>query len=388
MQGMEVIPHKEVAYTLPENVDGMGICLKLTGGVGDGIVALGSSAKYLNDTDNDFSPSITLAVFDHHRELMSHFKGVDNVIQSKDLNNPKIRNSFDVIISFDGTFNNSRELLRKDYYTLVSERLGRDVSLASFDFEKETSLNRVVALHPGASNPNRRWNKTKWKELAYELASRDYTVIWLGTSDEYGFTDISNKIYKASDISNRLYYQAVLLSSCTLFVGNDSGFCHIAGILGIPGGVIFGATHPNDVIARYPTLVGIHTFEDYESPTRTLRGDDTKSKVYLDNVTVEQVLKELKLEAHVCTPGKETRPYSRKSDLYICGTIESAELLNLLIESYNLGWVGDAEIDNYFPVLVLKEKRVYVKTAKGEFNVNIIDTDNFLRALRTLINGS
>jgi len=63
--------------------------------------------------------------------------------------------------------------------------------------------------------------------------------------------DSIGSIYDASKTTVR--EMAALIQQCDLFVGPDSGPMHLAGALGVPSVVVFGAIPPQARINHYPT---------------------------------------------------------------------------------------------------------------------------------------
>lgn len=279
-------------YHLKGDLVDQRVCLKCFGGMGDVLMAIGGTAYALSES----GAIVTAAVASHHQDLVTRLVGVFDTVPISRLNTAEGRLQFDRLIDFEGVFANSRQLRAADYYKLVSERAGITVTPGKFERVSRTYTVNVALLHTCASNPNRRWPTDRWTDLAYELAASGYCVRFLGTKDEFGFTDSGAGIFKCSDYGATLHSQITELSVAKLFVGNDSGFAHIAGMLGTPGAVIFSTTHPDDVIAHYPSLRGVHAFDKLGiAPSRTLRGQDDDATKLMNAVTVEDVLAALNL---------------------------------------------------------------------------------------------
>jgi len=301
MQGFEQLDTDKVSEPirhLPDDVTGLKIAIKITGGVGDAVIVIGSVARFLHK----LGACVTAVTVAHQTYLMKSLEGVQDVIPVQRFNNLQVQRSFDVILDFASTFNNRRELKQQEYYSLVSDRLGREVSPGRFTFEKPPQgVLKSVAIHPSASNPNRRWTNDKWEELAYELRDRGLSVSFLGTKDEFGFND--QHISKCSDTTEDLRKQAERLSTCEYFIGCDSGFAHIAGVLQVPGLVLFGNTHPLDVIGSYPYLQGVHAFDRLGiSPSRSLDQHCEKSQKAMTAIVVSDVLKKIPISQVAVKP--------------------------------------------------------------------------------------
>lgn len=297
--------NKEPARVLPDNLHGKHIALRFSAGVGDVVMAVGGTAYLLKDSECQTHAF----VIDRQIDFIRSMVGVHEVNNFQELSKPEIKKGYDCIIEYVSVLNHPRELKDKDYYSLISERVNRKVGPGKFIFDyspRKVNGLKSIFLHAGATNPNRRWADKKWEELAYKLVNRGFRVVWLGSAGDYGFTDVKNgihlsKIQRLSKVSPLLDIQArEMAKSCFYFIGNDSGFCHIAGILNIPGLVLFSVTHPRNVICRYQTLLGIENFEKLGlEPTRSLQVNDPISRKLMDSITVSQVLEKLELDIDI-----------------------------------------------------------------------------------------
>jgi ADP-heptose:LPS heptosyltransferase len=105
-----------------------------------------------------------------------------------------------------------------------------------------------VVLHPGASEPARRWSPEHFAVVADYLARDGYQVVLTGTPDE---TQIAAEVaarmrYSPVNLAGRtgLGAMAALLSRATLVVSNDTGASHLATALRVPSVVVFIASDP------------------------------------------------------------------------------------------------------------------------------------------------
>jgi len=103
------------------------------------------------------------------------------------------------------------------------------------------------------------------------------------------FIPESGKVVPLWQESENLVFQAEKLALGRYFIGVDSSFCHIAGMLGVPGNVLFFNTKASDVIDRYPSLSGIDCFDGKE-PSRSLRPDCKLSNLFKDGLSVQAVV--------------------------------------------------------------------------------------------------
>ncbi len=115
------------------------------------------------------------------------------------------------------------------------------VSLREEDLDEARSLvpetkQPIVALHPGAGDPRRRWPTEHFAVVGKALAAAGAHVTIIGTKGEQKLVDaVVNDIQgNAQDLCAKtsLGGLAGLLSRCCVLVSNDSGPLHLAGAVG------------------------------------------------------------------------------------------------------------------------------------------------------------
>lgn len=358
----------EPLIALPASCQGLKVCLKCVGGIGDTIIACASTALAIARE----ASSVTLAVREGQVEFFKAFRGIDFVIEASKLNRHDVRTQFDVYVDFYGTFANSRQLRNQDYYELVEQRIKREVPLPKLIFEYSPQP-KTVAIHPGASNPNRQWPTDRWEKVADAFISNGWHVYWLGSKDEFGFTNARST--RLADQSNSIRYQAEKLAQCSYFLGNDSGYGHIAGILGVPGLVLFSANYAHNVIKRYSSLKGIDSFDKVQySPNFSLRQDDPVTIAALQAITVEQVLAEVGIEIAAQSSEKQ---YS-KPQITLVGTLP-------YVLAENLGKTYDFKRqDNPQLPYIYWENGLVFKAADREYRLSD-NLQEIINGLRTLL---
>ena len=380
MEGIEVLQEiKEPLRHLPKDYTNLTICLKFVGGVGDAIIGIGSVANQIKNC------IIFASTMPHQKRLIMSMCGVDNWIRPQLIHRPEVRKEFDVLIDLAGALNNSRELLADDYYSLIEKRVGISVRPGCFNFvaaPQKRNNRPIIALHPGASNLNRRWSDSKWQELAYQLVERGFYIFWLGTKDEFGFID--ENIEKLSDTDEDLLWQARQLAICSYFIGTDSGFCHVAGVLSIKGTVLFGNTLPSSVISRYTSLCGVSAYEKLGLiPTRSLK-EDTISKQCMNAIEVEEVLSAIDcstLEKQVM--GRKPQMAKRWKVAVVSNTLFGDDLVEFLNSFCEVTRCSNLPERGFDILIVEDEKGCIVRTTKESVRVNKTNNfENIRRAIR------
>ena len=106
-----------------------------------------------------------------------------------------------------------------------------------------------VVIHPGSGSREKCWPTTRFAEVARRLvaAGRDVRVVLgeveaerMAAAEVEAFADAGAAVERLGDLVG--LFEA--LRDGSLFVGNDSGPTHLAGILGVPTVALFGPTDP------------------------------------------------------------------------------------------------------------------------------------------------
>ncbi|EFC84523.1 glycosyltransferase family 9 protein [Parafrankia sp. EUN1f] len=101
----------------------------------------------------------------------------------------------------------------------------------------------LVALHPGAGDPRRRWPVDRFAAVADELAREGARVLIVGGREDSVLAArlLAHARSQPSDLTGRLSLPGLvgLLSEVDLMIGNDSGPRHLAAAVGTPTVGIF-----------------------------------------------------------------------------------------------------------------------------------------------------
>lgn len=152
----------------------------------------------------------------------------------------------------------SVEELAEDLYVAV----GQDSQEWAEGFYRQNNIRsgeRLIAIHPGASDPSKRWPGHRFSELIDRLAEW-YTarMVLIGTSD---MRDMAGNIAShvrvpVLDLTGQttVGQLAALLRRCDLLVSNDSGPVHLAVGVGAPVVSIFTRHQPGINPQRWQPL--------------------------------------------------------------------------------------------------------------------------------------
>jgi ADP-heptose:LPS heptosyltransferase len=98
---------------------------------------------------------------------------------------------------------------------------------------------RTAVIHPVAATPEKTWPAANFLAVAAHLAQSGLSPVFIGAAGD----DLAAfRAYPA--LQGSLSGLKRLLSSASLFVGNDSGPAHMAAAFGVPSIVVFGPSDP------------------------------------------------------------------------------------------------------------------------------------------------
>ncbi len=117
--------------------------------------------------------------------------------------------------------------------------------------------NAPIAIHPGCSNPSRRWSAPSFAALINRLLSFQQPVLLLaGPLDEKVLQEVRQHLIVPPQpglltmLQNAPLLKATQwIKQCKCYLGNDSGMTHMAALIGVP---TIGLFLPNWVIPMHP----------------------------------------------------------------------------------------------------------------------------------------
>lgn len=134
-------------------------------------------------------------------------------------------------------------VLEPELRVLPGDADAADAVLAALGAQADAE-SPLVAMHPGATDPRRRWPADRFAQVAAALADDGARVVVIGDDGE---RELGDAVCSAAasdrviDLAGRLGLPALigLLARAELFVGNDSGPRHIAQAVGAPTASIY-----------------------------------------------------------------------------------------------------------------------------------------------------
>jgi heptosyltransferase-2 len=137
------------------------------------------------------------------------------------------------------------EAHRYENWRVVGRHLGMELpprQEAALNRGRSATLERRVVIHSGAAQPARVWPLERFGFLAGQLRAQGYAVeVLCDAGQREWWTAHGEKARVAGTIGELL----AILDGAGLFVGNDSGPGHLAGILGVPTFTLFGNQFPS-----------------------------------------------------------------------------------------------------------------------------------------------
>ncbi|RJK93886.1 glycosyltransferase family 9 protein [Vallicoccus soli] len=155
-----------------------------------------------------------------------------------------------------------------------------------------------VAVHPGATEPRRRWRPERLAEVGDALAAEGARVVLLGSPAERPLTAqvaAAARSDRWTDLTGAVDLRGLLglLARADLLLGNDSGPRHLAAALGTPTVAVFTSANAVDVAPL--TRTWHRTAVSWGSACARcgmpyLAGDCGHGETVLDDVPGEEVL--------------------------------------------------------------------------------------------------
>jgi ADP-heptose:LPS heptosyltransferase/GT2 family glycosyltransferase len=107
---------------------------------------------------------------------------------------------------------------------------------------------KLIGLHPGAGNPQKRWSKENFIALGKLLTGQGFFLMVFGGPEEKELAEqvaLKTGPGAVSMSGGRdLRATLALIRHCRAFISNDSGLAHCAAALAVPTLTIFGPTDP------------------------------------------------------------------------------------------------------------------------------------------------
>ena len=107
-------------------------------------------------------------------------------------------------------------------------------------FQRPPNNQRRIAIHVGSGSEKKNWPLNRWLQVANEFPTDEVIFITGEAEQERGIQPTGRPIWHALPLTEL----ATRLSTCTAFLGHDSGISHLAAACGVPSLLLFGPTDP------------------------------------------------------------------------------------------------------------------------------------------------
>jgi ADP-heptose:LPS heptosyltransferase len=155
----------------------------------------------------------------------------------------------------------------------------------------------MVVLHPGASDPRRRWPAERFAQVGDALAHEGYKVLLVGIPDEAGVVErVSERMeMPAQNLCGALTLHALtgVIRRAALVIANDSGPRHLAEAVGTPTVGLFWA---GNVINAGSAFRSLHRpllswrLECAVCGRNTIHDSCSHSASFVDDIRIEEAL--------------------------------------------------------------------------------------------------
>ncbi len=155
----------------------------------------------------------------------------------------------------------------------------------------------IIVLHPGASDPRRRWSAQKFAAVGDALQRQGYHIVVVGIEDEQPTVDavLRSMQRPAQDCCGKLSLNGLtgLLARARLVIANDSGPRHLAEAVGtatigiywcgnlINAGSVYRALHRPHLSWRLECMI---------CGANTIKNPCTHQASFVDDVSVDEVM--------------------------------------------------------------------------------------------------
>jgi heptosyltransferase-3 len=115
-----------------------------------------------------------------------------------------------------------------------------DEHLLRAHFEPHPADRARIAIHVGSGSEKKNWPLERWQAVAAGFSTSEVVFITGEAEEERGIQPTGHTLWHALPLAEL----AGRLSTCTAFLGHDSGISHLAAACGVPSLLLFGPTDP------------------------------------------------------------------------------------------------------------------------------------------------
>ena len=256
----------ETQRSIPKDWTNKTILFMCYGGIGDCLIASSVCNRLKTKQCH-----VTFAVGENALEFCKYLDAPDDVVKITSTNSSSYKLNFDVIVDSTGyALSGPRTIVDKDFYTACFDKIGfyEEPILPQFVLPRQTDavksklrqarvhMQDVVCVHTEPTAMHRKWPHSNWAETFKIMVTAGKRIMLLGKPMS-AFDDIEG-VVNCTDLS--VVEQLQICNASRHFVGIDSCWAHIAGLMNKEGMVIFSPSVPENLIARYGRLYAIQPY--------------------------------------------------------------------------------------------------------------------------------
>jgi ADP-heptose:LPS heptosyltransferase len=140
---------------------------------------------------------------------------------------------------------------RYESWKAMAQALGFNLMDPSQDTFAKPQLKGPIIVHTGASQPVRVWPLPRYLYLVQNLRAQNYSLRVVCDSDQENFWRAAGE--RELEIPRNVADLLRITAQASAVIGNDSGPCHLAAILGIPTFTLFGPQLPERFAPIHPS---------------------------------------------------------------------------------------------------------------------------------------
>lgn len=295
--GMFAVDKGIALRSIPDNWENEFILLICLGGIGDCLIA-----SNIITTLKQKKCFVTFAVGDNALGFCEYLEAPDDVVDVTLTNSASFRNNYSVIVDVTGyALSGPKTIVDSDFYFACRQKI--DFNNYHFDLPKfslprrtervrsrfrhsKVSIDNIICVHTEPTALHRKWPIQKWIELFSVLEDNGKYVMLLGkpTNEFDGVRNLTN----CTDLP--ILEQLQVCNESRFFLGIDSAWAHISGLLRKAGLVIFAPSVPGNLIKHYEQIEpilpkgGVCRHRNYHSPTSGGELCDCISDIEVDSV--------------------------------------------------------------------------------------------------------
>ena len=253
---------------VPKEWTGCTILLICFGGIGDCLIASSIASSLKKKVCH-----VTFAVGKNAIKFCEQLMAPDEVVEIAKTNSTNYTNKFDIVLKCTGyPLAGPKMIIDMDFYEACFNKVAwynQPIVMPRFNLNRMsdktkgrlmmsgTDSNSRVAVHVDPTAIHRKWPFHYWSDLFRKLETQGISIMLLGLQND-SFKDNPN-VVNCTDMG--VEDQLQICNSSRFFLGIDSCWAHIAGLMNMRGLVLFAPSVPENLIGRYSNLQAVQPYD-------------------------------------------------------------------------------------------------------------------------------